>query len=220
MLPDASPWAREGTTTSADRRVLRLNKAAPHGDSRQGWRILSDLGSRLAERLQPGEIRMNYQSAGEIMDEIAQVVTLYQNATYREMDPGAQQQTQALGPKKSERQAVSVPAIGANGKGFALSTGRSLYLSYEGSAIHDPEADPLHRDDSVKMNPDDAAALNIADGDTVVIRNGDAQISARAALTEAVQRGSLFVPIYYDAGAVAALFSADDAVTTVEIARS
>jgi predicted molibdopterin-dependent oxidoreductase YjgC len=220
VLPDASPWAREGTTTSADRRVLRLNKAAPHGDSRQGWRILSDLGVRLAERLQPGEIRINYQSAAEIMDEISQVVPLYQNATYREMDAGAQQYIYALGPKKSERQTVSIPPANTNGQGFALSSGRSLYLSYEASAIHDPEADPVHRDDSVKINPLDAATLGISEGDTVMIRNGDAQLSVRASLTEAVQPGSIFIPIYHDAGAVAALFDADTAVTSVDITRA
>ena len=92
VLPDVSPWAKEGTTTSADRRVLRLHPAtAPQGDARQGWRILSDLGTRLAERLNPGEIRIRYQSAAEIMDEIAQVIPLYANATYREMDSGTQQ---------------------------------------------------------------------------------------------------------------------------------
>ena len=69
VLPETSAWAKEGTTTSADRRVLRLNKGAAHGESRQGWRILSELGARLAERLQPGEIRIKYQSAAEVMDE-------------------------------------------------------------------------------------------------------------------------------------------------------
>ena len=107
VFADVSPWAKEGTTTSADRRVLRLDPATtPPGEAQQGWRILSDLGARLAERLNPGEIRIRYQSAGEIMDEMAQVIPLYANATYREMDSGAQQNINGLGPKKADRQSV------------------------------------------------------------------------------------------------------------------
>jgi len=221
VLPAVSPWAREGTTTSADRRVLRLNPGpAPQGEARQGWRILTELGARLAERLQPGEIRINYQSAAEIMEEIAQVVPLYQNATYREMDAGAQQFIYALGPNRSERQPVPAVAAPPSGSSFTLTTGRGLYTSYEAAAIHDTEADLLHREDAVRMHPDDAAALGVTDGDTVIIRNDSAQITVRANLTEAVQPKSLHLPLYYDGGAVAALFDADTAVTSVDITRA
>src|SRR3970040_1744240 len=43
VLADVSPWAKEGTTTNADRRVLRLHPGtSPQGEAQQGWRILSD----------------------------------------------------------------------------------------------------------------------------------------------------------------------------------
>ena len=120
VLADVSPWGKEGTTTSADRRVLRLDPAAaPQGEARQGWRILSDLGARLAEHLNPGEIRIRYRSASEIMDEMAQVIRLYANATYQEMDSGTQQAIDGLGPTKVERQAVLAKAL-ENGDGFRL----------------------------------------------------------------------------------------------------
>ncbi len=220
VLPDTGAWTKDGTTTSADRRVLRLNQTSAHGESRQGWRILSELGSRLAERLQPGEIRVNYQSAGEIMDEIAQVVPLYANATYRVMDPGAQQYIYTLGPKKSVRQPVVVPESATNGSGFVLSTSRSLYTSYEAAALHDADADPLHREDSLKMNPADAATLGVAAGDMVVVRNGRGEVRVETDVTEAVQARTVYLPLYYDGGAVAALFDADAAVASVEVSRA
>ena len=218
VLSDVSAWGKEGTTTSADRRVLRLDPAAaPQGEARQGWRILSDLGARLAERLNPGEIRIRYQSAAEIMDEMSQVIPLYANTTYREMDSGAQQAIDGLGPSKAERQSVLSKA-GENGAGFRLIATRSLYMSYEGAAIHSPDADKLHREEHVALNPADASSLAIAEGDLVAIRNDRGELRVKAHLTKAVATGTAHVPLYYDGGAPGQLFESDAATASVEIA--
>ncbi|TMB70149.1 MAG: hypothetical protein E6J43_02445 [Chloroflexi bacterium] len=218
VLADVSPWGKEGTTTSADRRVLRLDPAAaPQGEARQGWRILSDLGARLAEHLNPGEIRIRYRSASEIMDEMAQVIRLYANATYQEMDSGTQQAIDGLGPTKVERQAVLAKAL-ENGDGFRLTATRSLYMSYEGAAIHSPDADKLHREEHVALNPADASSLAIAEGEQVVIRNDRGELQVKAHLTNAVAAGTAHVPLYYDGGAVGELFEADSATAAVDIA--
>ncbi len=219
VLPNVSPWAKEGTTTSADRRVLRMHPAtAPQGQAQQGWRILSDLGARLADRLKPGEIRIRYQSAAEIMDEISQVIPLYANATYREIDSGARQPLDGLGPTKAERQAVaSTPSV--NGKGFLLTASRGLYSSYEGAAIHSSEADKLHREESALVNPADAASLGIAEGDPVVLRSGKPEVRIKAHLTNAVAPKTVHVPLYYDGGAVAALFDGGSTAAAVEVSR-
>ncbi|HEV8574314.1 MAG TPA: molybdopterin dinucleotide binding domain-containing protein, partial [Dehalococcoidia bacterium] len=174
-------------------------------------------GARLAERLNAGEIRIRYQSAAEIMDEIAQVIPLYASATYREMDSGSQQPLDGVGPKKAERQAVAAVAS-PNGKAFTLTATRSLYTSYEGAAVHSPEADRLHREEQVAMNPADAAALGIAEGDQVVLRNASGELRARAHPTNAVAPKTLHVPLYFDGGAPGTLFGNDAAVASVEIA--
>jgi predicted molibdopterin-dependent oxidoreductase YjgC len=221
VLPDAPAWGKEGTTTSADRRVLALNQAlAPHGESRQGWRILTELGKRLAERFQPGEIRINYADCSEIMDEMAQVNPLYANARYGEMDSGAQQHIDGLGPKRAIRQAVPAPAEAKRNGGFTLSTGRTLYLSYEGAAIHAEDADKLHREDCARINPADAKALGVSEGDSVVLRNAGGEVRVRADITAAVQPRTVFLPLYYDGGAVSQLFESDSAVTAVEVSRA
>jgi predicted molibdopterin-dependent oxidoreductase YjgC len=221
VLVDVSPWAKEGTTTSADRRVLRLHPAtAPQGDARQGWRILSDLGARLAERLNPGEIRIRYQSAAEIMDEMAQVVPLYVNATYREMDSGAQQNIDGLGPKKAVRQAVPAVAAPENGHEFRLTASRSLYTSYEGAAVHSPDADKLRREEHVALNPADAASLGVAEGEQVIIRNDGGEMRVKAHFTNAVAPGTAHIPLYLDGGAVGDFFGDNAAVAAVAILRA
>jgi len=221
VLPDVGPYGKEGTVTSADRRVLRLHAAtAAQGDAQPAWRILAELGSRLAERFQAGEIRIAYPSPAAIMDEIAQVVPLYKGATYVELDSGAQQRLDGLGPKAAALQPLTSVVGAPDGDGFLLSTGRSLYTSYEGAALHSPEADKLHREEFVEMNPADAATLGIASGDEVMLRNGRGELAIRAHPTKAVQPGALYVPLYYDGGAVSALFGGDSPVTHVEIARA
>ncbi len=215
VLPDVGAYGKEGTITSADRRVLRMNAAtAPEGEAQPAWRILAELGTRLASRLKVGELRVNYATCAEIMDEIAQVVPLYGNATYPEMESGAQQPVDGLGPQKAELQAV--PGVARpGGDGLLLTTGRSLYTSYDGAAIHSPEADKLHREEFVEINPADAQALGIAEGQEVTLRANGGQLTIRAHITECVQPGVLYVPLYYDGGAVTALFADGQAMAPV-----
>lgn len=218
VLPDPGTYGREGTITSGDRRVLHLHAAtAPGSEAQPPFRILGELGSRLAQRLDSGEVRLNYASPAEIMDEIAALVPLYARATYREMENGAQQPLDGLGPKAAVLQAVPVVAAPAS-DGFLLVSSRSLYISYDGAAIHSPDADKLHRDESVEVHPLDAAALGIADGDEVVLSNGSAELSVRARISEAVQPRTLYLPLYYDGGAVSALFAPGESVARVKLA--
>ncbi len=219
VLPDVGPYGMEGTITNADRRVLRMHAAtAPEGEAQPAWRILGELGTRLATRLKVGEVRLNYASPSEIMDEIAQVVPLYGNSTYREIESGAQA---ALGggPQKAELQAVPTIA-GPRGDGFLLTTGRSLYTSYDGAAVHSPEADKLHREEFVEINPADAQELGIAEGLEVTLKANDSQLTIRAHVTESMQPGMLYVPLYYDGGAVAALFDEGQSIATVSAAAA
>ena len=218
VLPDVGAFGKEGTITSADRRVLRMHAAtAPQGEAQPAWRILGDLGTRLAQRLKIGELRLNYGSPSEIMDEIAQLVPLYSQATYREIESGAQQPLDGLGPKKAEIQSVATIAAPAY-DGFTLTTGRSLYTSYEGAALHSPEADKLHREEFVEIHPADAKELGIAEGDEVTLKGNGGELTIRAHITESGQPRMLYVPLYYDGGAVTALFEDGQASAAVEAA--
>ena len=151
---------------------------------------------------------------------MAQVIPLYANATYREMDSGAQQNIDGLGPKKADRQSVPTVAEAENGRGFTLTTGRSLYTSYEGAAIHSTDADKLHREEHVALNPADGSALGVAEGDQVIIRNDRGELRVKAHFTNAVAQGAVHVPLYLDGGAVGELFDADAPVAAVDISRA
>ncbi|MDO8611675.1 MAG: molybdopterin-dependent oxidoreductase [Dehalococcoidia bacterium] len=219
VLPDTGAFGKEGTVTSADRRVLRLHAAtSPQGEAQPAWRILSEIGSRLARRLNTGELRLNYAGPSEIMDEIAQLAPLYASATYKEMEPGAQSAfggPNGLGPSKTELQPV--PATPATADGYLLTTGRGLYTSYEGAAVHSPEADRLHREEFVEVNPADAKELGVSDGAAVTLKANGSELTLRARVTAAVQPRMLYVPLYFDGGAVTALFADGQATAPVEV---
>ncbi len=210
-------FGKEGTITSADRRVLRMHAAtAPQGEAQPAWRILGELGTRLAQRLKVGELRLNYGGPSEIMDEIARLLPLYRDARYIEMESGAQQPLDGLGPTAAELQEVPVVTT-PGGDGFLLMAGRSLYTSYEGAAIHSPEADKLHREEFVELHPADAHELGISEGNEVTLKGNGGSLTLRAHITDGLQPRVLYVPLYHDGGAVTALFQAGQASAPVEV---
>jgi predicted molibdopterin-dependent oxidoreductase YjgC len=219
VLPDVGVFGRDGTYTSADRRILRLRAAvAPVGDARPVWRILAELGVALAQRLGLDGSGWEYAGPAQIMDEIAGLVPLYHQARYSELESGAQQDFAGIQPSAAVFQPVALEARAVD-EGLLVTTSRTLYTSWEGAAIHSPEADKLHREEFVEMNGADAAALGVEDGQEVVLANEHGELTIRVKISDSVLPGSVFVPLYYDGGAVTALFGHEDgALARVRIA--
>jgi predicted molibdopterin-dependent oxidoreductase YjgC len=218
VLPDVSVFGKDGTYTSADRRILRLRSAvAPIGQARPAWRILSELGGALAQRLGLDGSTWQYASPAQVMEEIASLVPLYRQARYSELESGAQQAFEHFQPSAAALQPLALGPTAA-GEGLVLTSSRTLYTSWEGAAIHSPEADKLHREEFVEMNAADAAALGVEDEQEVVLANERGELTIRAKISDSVRPGSVFVPLYYDGGAVTALFGHEDALVRVRIA--
>jgi predicted molibdopterin-dependent oxidoreductase YjgC len=210
VLADVATYGKDGTYTSADRRVLRLKAAlAPVGDARPAWLSLRELACRLAEKLS-ATANLGAEGPEAVMDEVASLVPAYAEAAYGCLQSG---KTRALPPEVPARPAFQ--EAGAAGEAPAeglltLVTGRSLYTSLEGAALRSSEADKLHREESVEINPADAAALRVRQGEEVVLVNGSAELAIAASITDAVPPGVLYVPLYYGGGAVNSLFPPDD----------
>jgi formate dehydrogenase major subunit len=218
VLPDVSPFGKEGTYTSGDRRVVRLRSAvASWGEARPAWRILADLGARLGTDAQP-EAGWAYQGPAQVMEEMAALIPLYAGARYDELESGSQQAFDGYGPRAGTLQPVGPEEAVSPGDGLILTTGRSLYTSWDAATIHSPEADKLHREEFVEMNPLDAARLGLEEGQEVALADGRAEVSIRVRITDAVQPGVVFVPLYYDGGAVTALFARDGLLPRVKVA--
>jgi formate dehydrogenase major subunit/formate dehydrogenase alpha subunit len=80
VLPGASFAEKDGTFTSAERRVQRVRQAVdPPGGARPDWEILSEISRRLGRR-------MGYRSPAEIMDRIASLTPAYSGISHSSLE--------------------------------------------------------------------------------------------------------------------------------------
>jgi anaerobic selenocysteine-containing dehydrogenase len=94
-----------------------------------------------------------------------------------------------------------------------LIVGRSLYTSWEGASIRSEEADKLHREEAALVHPTDAEAAGVRNGDTIVLSDGATEVRIAARLDDGIAPGTVYVPHYYDGGAVLALLPLEGAST-------
>ncbi|MEX2158370.1 MAG: molybdopterin-dependent oxidoreductase [Dehalococcoidia bacterium] len=211
LFADAPEYAKDGTFTSADRRVQRLRQAQSlPGDAVPAWKTLSDLGRKLAEKFGV-QATFSYDEAGDVTNEIARTVPGYERfVAFGFFGWSKQRAVIESAPERLALQQVGVsPRTQRNGE-VTLLTGRTLFTSTEASAIHLEDADKLHREDAVFVNQYDALDLGIAMGEDVVLKNGSAELSLRVSLTTRLPRGSVFVSSYYDGGVVTSLLPSEN----------
>jgi predicted molibdopterin-dependent oxidoreductase YjgC len=213
VFADVPAYAKTGTFTNGERRVDRLHAAVGAlGDARPALLALTDLAIGLAG---PGV--WSYDHPDDVTDEIAARVPGYERFGSRFGAWGKQH----VGPRErvgvaTSLGAASVPRSAVPGE-LLLTTGRTLFTSLEGAAVHAPDADKLHREEYVELHPADAAALGLKDGDEVVLQTERGDLSMRCRPSGRVLEGVAFVPYYYDGGAVTALFGPDGAPVPVRV---
>ena len=219
LLPDADTYAKGGTFTQADRRVLLRHPATrPVGEARPAFRILVDLAGALAPKL-GRNVSFPYEGPKQVMEEIATILPHYARARYGLLAAGRGRQVLPEAGQEAAAAVQEVPRPASGGEGFALLTSRTLYTSLEAAAIHHREADKLHREEFAEVNVEDAAELGIQDGDQVVLSTPHGELAVPAKATDAVPRGVVFVPLLYDGGAVTALLGPEGTPETVPPVR-
>ena len=215
VFADLTNLAKDGTHTSADRRIVRLSRAeAPIGDQRDCLQTLSALGAGLASRL--GKTFEAPGDAASMMNEASLTVDGYALVASQGIQSGITRALPAT-TSRAEVQRVTPPALPAANGRLLLTTSRTLYTSREATAIHSPEADKLHREEFLELNPADAGALGIGQNRAVIVSNGSHELTLSAALTDAVAPGSAFLPLYFQGGLVNQLLQADGTLTTIVV---
>jgi predicted molibdopterin-dependent oxidoreductase YjgC len=207
VLAEVPFFAKDGTITNADRRIVRQRPAGgPSREEHGGVAILAALGNALG-----GELSVT--DAASVMAEAAGRVPGY--VRYDQLQSG---RTRALAQSRArppELQAVSPPVPVAGG--LVLTTGRSLYTTWEGASLRSEEADKLHREEAVVMHPADAETAGIRAGDAVVLSDGTNEVRITARLDGGVAPGSVYVPHYYDGGAIMALLPLDEGTAATSV---
>lgn len=213
VFADVPAYGKTGTYTSGERRVNRLHAAFDAlGDARPALLALTNLALALGAESEAWA----YAHPDGVTDEIAARVPAYAAFASRGT-PWSKLRAEGT-PSKRERHDVLPPAGAPRAEGaMLLTTGRTLYTSLEGAAIHWPDADKLHREEFVEVHPADAAALGLRDDDEVTIASEKAELRVRCKVSGRVQEGVLFVPSHYDGGAVTLLLGPDGASVPVRL---
>jgi len=177
----ALSWAeKDGTFTNMERRMQRLRKVAnraANSECMEDWKIISEVSRNMA-------VKMNYASAGEILDEISRVSPLHRDLTYEEVEKGGM-----VYPYKGE------PLRGVTGeikvhKGDEKIGRGKIHLRIDRPLFHSgtlsrkaPALVNIYSEAVVRISPAAAGSLSLKEGDIV-------RISTRA--------GSLALPAVVD----------------------
>jgi len=212
VLPSVCFAEKDGTFTNTERRVQRVRAAVtPPGQSRSDWEIICDVSTKLG-------YPMSYDSAGQIMDEIASLTPIYGGISFDRIDsvglqwpcpdmdhPGTKYLHKGRftrGKGKFHTVPFKAPAESPDAKyPFVLSTGRQLYQFHTGTMTRKSAAiNQVSPTGYVEIHIDDAGKLGIADGDKVEVATIRGKVSTLAKVTKNIEKGWLFMPFHFYEG--------------------
>jgi predicted molibdopterin-dependent oxidoreductase YjgC len=204
ILPAASFAEKEGTFTNFDGTVQRVRRVLELvGDSLSDWEIIL----RLAEKMNRP---MPYSSPQEVMNEIAELVPLYQGVDYVKLDVksyrlGKKQATSGQG-KFSPVKYVPRPSS-ENEYPFTLLAGTTLYQFGTGSrSLRSSRLRKFLPEAFVEISKADAKRLKVKDGDRVKVMSPTGELTAIAKVTDTLNQGMVFMAVSFSESPVSGLF--------------
>jgi formate dehydrogenase major subunit/formate dehydrogenase alpha subunit len=209
VLPASSFAEKDGTFTNTERRVNRVRKALETpGEAREDWRIVCDLAAAMGAD-------WRYERPEDAWNEFADLSPNWSGIRYDRLE---EQGIQWPCPDRDHPGTTFLHADGpALGKGrffpveyqppieqpdseypFVLSTGRTLYhynsatMTMREPGVVDKQEDPF-----VEIHADDAAALGAADGDWLRLVSRRGELEARAAVSDRVYPGLVWMALHF-----------------------
>ena len=209
VLPSACFYEKDGTFTSGERRVRKVNKIIdPPGKAKADWEIICLISQALG-------YPMFYTSPEQIMAEIAKLTPAYAGISYDRIGdkglvwpcpepdhPG----TPLLHTERFPRgKANFVPVsyiipeeVSDDEYPFILVTGRRLEHYNNGSMTRRCEGfDLISPEELVEINPEDAKRLGIQDGQMVKVESRRGRVKVRALVTERSKPGTVFMTFHF-----------------------
>ena len=218
VLPAASFAEKEGTFTNFEGRVQRVRKVIePIGDSLPDGEIILRLSNVMG-------YPMPYSSLQQIMDEIQELVPLYQVVDYRDSEmKGISRAELDRDPLRNRRmykgqfpsgfgrfspvQYEPPRKISKDGYNLTLLAGSILYHSGTGSrSSRSPRLSEFSPEAFVEIGESDAKQVGISQGDQVRVISPAGEVTAVAKLTDTLPEGVVFMPICFPSTPVNRLF--------------
>ncbi|MFB3880874.1 MAG: molybdopterin oxidoreductase family protein [Armatimonadota bacterium] len=205
ILPGASFAEKDGTVTSADRRVQRLRRAvSPPGAARPEWSILCELSAMLG-------CPMRYGSPSEVLDEIAALTPLYRGISFTALETGwgielppiapaappelngADEETYALQHKALFSPDAEFPLVMT--VDYSLQTWADDPMVRGTVALRrELGADRARGKPTVEISSSTAKELDLRSGQQVRVRSRKGEIAATIHVTDGVSPGTVVLP--------------------------
>jgi formate dehydrogenase alpha subunit len=204
ILPAASFTEKEGTFTNFDGTVHKVQKALePFGGSLPDWEIILRLATTMNSS-------MPYSSPQEVMNEIAEVVSLYRGIIYAKLDVKSyrtgKEQTASGKSKFSPVKYIPQPSP-EDGYPLTLLVGTTLYQFGTGSrTLRASRLRKLLPEAFVELSKSDARKLKVKDGDKVKVVSPTGEVTALVVISDTLNQGMVFMPVVFPEGQVHGLF--------------
>jgi formate dehydrogenase major subunit len=208
FLPGTSFLEKDGTFTNAERRINRVRPVMASKTGKQEWEIVADLSRALG-------YEMNYQSAAEIMDEIAQVTPTFSGVSFAHLDKVGSVQwpcneanpdgtpmmhvDQFVRGKGQFMETHFVPTEERTTRKFPLllTTGRILSQYNVGAQTRRTQNSTWADEDLLQIHPSDAEMRGITEGSWVKLASRVGETTLRALLTDDVLPGVVYTTFHF-----------------------
>jgi formate dehydrogenase (NADP+) alpha subunit len=206
VLPAASFAEKDGTFTNFEGRVQRVRKAIKLvGESLPDWEIIVKLADKMGHPIK-------YPSLQKFMDEIEDLVPLYQDIGYAVSEKKSTNRVEfdsSLSTKRrlykgqfpcgfgrfSPAEKGQPKEMPKDGYPLTLLTGSILFHSGDGSrSSRSPRLSKFSPQAYVEICEADANQLGIEDGNEVRITSPVGEVTAEARITDTLPAGTLFMP--------------------------
>ena len=207
FLPGTSFLEKDGTFINAERRINRVRPVMKPRQGKDEWRITQEIAQAMG-------YPMKYESAAEIMDEIAELTPTFGNVSFEFLDEVGSVQWPC-----NEKAPMGTPIMHVDqfvrGKGLfietdyvpteertnrkfplLLTTGRILSQYNVGAQTRRTANTVWHGEDLLEIHPSDAETRGVKDGALVSLTSRKGDITLRATITTRVKPGVVYTTFH------------------------
>ncbi|MEZ0233158.1 MAG: formate dehydrogenase subunit alpha [Methylophilaceae bacterium] len=208
FLPGASFLEKTGTFTNAERRISPVRRVMSPKNGFEDWEITAKLSAALG-------YPMHYNSASDILDEIAALTPTFKGVSFKKLDELGSVQWPCNDDHPEGTPTMHIDEF-VRGKGkffitqyvpttekvnakypLILTTGRILSQYNVGAQTRRTDNVAWHPEDQVEIHPHDAEDRGIKEGDWVGINSRAGETVLRAKITERVQPGVIYTTFHH-----------------------
>ncbi|WP_342643223.1 formate dehydrogenase subunit alpha [Rhodoligotrophos ferricapiens] len=208
FFPGTSFLEKDGTFTNAERRINRVRPVMKEKQGMSEWEIVCRLSAALG-------YPMHYNSAAEIMDEIAALTPSFAGVSFDLLDrvgsvqwpcnENAPEGTPVMHIGKFVRgkgrfmitEFVATPERTNRSFPLILTTGRILSQYNVGAQTRRTENVAWHNEDVLEIHPFDAEDRGINDGDMVSLTSRIGGITLRAVISDRMPQGVVYTTFHH-----------------------